>query len=89
MDGTLETEDGGWCVDDGASELLARRCSFFLRHSSHSPDGPGVPPQAHLRCNGPPRTGVKDEGSAGFGLACNLVSIFLTLHEISAQIASA
>jgi hypothetical protein len=34
-----------------------RRCSFFLRHDSHLPVGPGVPPQTHLRCKRPLRIG--------------------------------
>jgi len=42
---------------------MAARCSRFLRHDSHSPVGPGVPPQAHLRCRRPLRTGVKIGGA--------------------------
>jgi len=28
-------------------------CNRFLRHSSHSPACPSVPPQAHFRCKSP------------------------------------
>ncbi len=58
MEGTSETEDGGWWMADGAGGLPAR-CSFFLRQASHSPVGPGVPPQAHLRCKRLVRTGAR------------------------------
>ena len=34
--------------------------SRLRRHSAHSPSISGVPPQAHLRCKSPLRTGVKD-----------------------------
>src|SRR5215208_5476762 len=43
----------------GPAWIVERRCKRFLRHSAHTPSGPGVPPQAHLRCNKPIRTGVK------------------------------
>src|SRR5439155_10765940 len=43
MGGTLE----------GLACLAALRCkaSRFCRQAAHSPPGPGVPPQAHLRCS--------------------------------------
>jgi hypothetical protein len=49
---------------------LAAGCNIFdsrfLRHASHSPAGPRVPPQAHLRCSSPPG-GMKLETAAEFG----------------------
>lgn len=45
------------------SGFSERRCSFFLRQDSHSPLGPGVPPQAHLLCKKPRGVGVKVGGA--------------------------
>jgi hypothetical protein len=64
-----------------------RRCSFLVRHASHSPVGPGLPPQAHLRCITLPRTDAKDGDLATFCVVRNLVSIISTLHRPSVHVA--
>jgi hypothetical protein len=71
--GTPETEDGAWPVGDGADAFPARRCSFFLLHASHSPVGPGVPPQAHLRCSSPPAE-IERETAAEFGAVLGVLA---------------
>src|SRR5215217_1495455 len=52
MGGTEEV--GAWPA------ALRWRPRRFLRHSAHSPVGPGVPPQAHLRWSTRAATGVND-----------------------------
>jgi hypothetical protein len=66
------------CANRGdvtADEFIARCSAFFrfLLHPSYSPDGPSVPPQAHLRCSNPLlRTRVKDEMESVAASAWNL-----------------
>ena len=65
-------------MDDGAGKSLVRCWSLFFRHGSHSPVGPGVPPQAHLRCSKGPRTGVNDGIRLPLAAARNLVPVTST-----------
>src|SRR4029453_8026903 len=57
------------------------RWSLFFRHSSHSPVGPGVPPQEHLRCS---RLLRKDAVIPGFADDCIFVVMALLLSRPAA-----
>src|SRR5205823_2162551 len=60
----------------------------FARHSAHSPSTPGVPPHAHLRCNNPLCTGVKEGLAVSFLRVCTFILIASTLHTPTAPPAS-
>jgi len=64
--------------------VLRWRERGFLRQSSHSPLGPGVPPQSHLRCSNPLRTAVNDDDIsvlAGFSCVCKVAVMFSGYSE--------
>lgn len=69
MEGTRHA----WVADK--EEIPARR-NLFSRQTSHSPVGPGVPPQAHLRRKTLARADVKDISDLGFDREERRVPIF-------------
>ena len=69
-------------ANSGPELVAALRWSVrFLRHSAHSPDGPGDPPQAHLRCSNRAGVAVKDRDKGSLADFWVLVFIRWTLCQ--------
>src|SRR4051794_14825519 len=65
---------GGAIAGPPRPDSLRCRSSRFFWHSAHSPVGPEVPPQAHLRCNSLLAIGAAAGGAAFRACAPALIS---------------